>query len=139
MYIYIRAFDADFGLIICMLTPLYLDVSLELASIVLCMFSRYLRRLSIDIKFKVFFNHNHTSLIILRVLISESFFHQNSSSSSSSCSSSFSFFLSSTSIYELLCRAHVILTHILASNHIHAHTHTHFPRRRLMSLRLSSS
>lgn len=32
----------------------YLDVSFELASIVLCMFSRYLRRLSIDIKFKVF-------------------------------------------------------------------------------------
>jgi hypothetical protein len=34
--------------------PLVSDVSLELASIVLCMFSRYLRRLSIDIKFKVF-------------------------------------------------------------------------------------
>ena len=34
--------------------PLVSDASLELASIVLCMFSRYLRRLSIDIKFKVF-------------------------------------------------------------------------------------
>jgi hypothetical protein len=56
IYIYIiinQALYAEFGLIICMFTP-YLDVSLELASIVLCMFSRYLRRLSIDIKFKVF-------------------------------------------------------------------------------------
>lgn len=56
-YIYIsinKAWYAKHLVWLCACVTLYLDVSLEWASIVLCMFSRYLRRLSIDIKFKVF-------------------------------------------------------------------------------------